>query len=201
MSNKIFTDLLEKITFGISNKEDKIVKIYNYVQNVPWRNINSREAMDIINNNAGTCSGKHKLLQQLYTLMDIEVVELICEHRFIDLSLDLPFQLSSFLTTHSFIDYHNFIKIKNTNNEWIYVDATWDLPLAKLGFPVTINWDGNSNTLLGVNPINIVEVEDSVKFKQDKINKMEISQVENRTKFILMLSDYLDNYRKQLIKN
>lgn len=201
MSNTIFIDLLEKITFGIDSKEDKIVKVYNYVQNIPWKNINSREAVDIINYNAGTCSGKHKLLQQLYNLMNIEVVEFICKHRFVDLSLDLPFQLSSFLATHAFIDYHNFIKIKNTNNEWICVDATWDLPLAKLGFPVTKNWNGSSDTLLGVNPINIIQVEDSVRFKQENINKMELSQIENRAKFIQMLSDYLDNYRKQLAKN
>lgn len=32
------------------------------------------------------------------------------------------------------------------------VDATWDLPLAAAGFPVNTEWDGLSDTFLGIVP-------------------------------------------------
>jgi hypothetical protein len=38
------------------------------------------------------------------------------------------------------------------NGGWILVDATWDLPLKKLGFPVNESWDGVSDTLNAVKP-------------------------------------------------
>ena len=36
---------------------------------------------------------------------------------------------------------------------WILVDATWDLPLAKAGFPINDHWDGYSETKCAVKPL------------------------------------------------
>jgi hypothetical protein len=38
------------------------------------------------------------------------------------------------------------------NEKWVLVDATWDLPLKRLGFPLNESWDGVSNTLNAVKP-------------------------------------------------
>jgi hypothetical protein len=38
------------------------------------------------------------------------------------------------------------------NGKWVLVDATWDLPLKRLGFPVNQTWDGVSRTLNAVRP-------------------------------------------------
>lgn len=36
------------------------------------------------------------------------------------------------------------------------VDATWDLPLEKAGFPVNLHWDGISDTLPAVTPLPVI---------------------------------------------
>ena len=36
------------------------------------------------------------------------------------------------------------------DNRWVLVDATWDLPLKRAGFPVNENWDGRADTLCAV---------------------------------------------------
>ena len=37
---------------------------------------------------------------------------------------------------------------------WILVDATWDRPLVKAGFPVNDHWDGYSEMRWAVKPLN-----------------------------------------------
>jgi hypothetical protein len=39
------------------------------------------------------------------------------------------------------------------NNRWVLVDATWDLPLSRGGFPVNERWDGLADTLCAVKPL------------------------------------------------
>jgi hypothetical protein len=36
---------------------------------------------------------------------------------------------------------------------WVLVDATWDSPLKKAGFPVNEHWDGISDTMCAVLPL------------------------------------------------
>jgi hypothetical protein len=48
------------------------------------------------------------------------------------------------------LDHHLCLKIQ-IDKKWILVDATWDPPLKKVGFPVNENWNGLSDTKLAVN--------------------------------------------------
>ena len=39
------------------------------------------------------------------------------------------------------------------NHRWVLVDATWDRRLKRAGFPVNEHWDGQSDTLCAVKPL------------------------------------------------
>jgi hypothetical protein len=38
------------------------------------------------------------------------------------------------------------------NDRWVLVDATWDRPLKRAGFPVNEHWNGRADTLCAVKP-------------------------------------------------
>jgi hypothetical protein len=50
------------------------------------------------------------------------------------------------------VAYHLACRVQ-VGCRWILVDATWDLPLAKAGFPVNDHWDGYSETRCAVKPL------------------------------------------------
>lgn len=192
--NEELKKFLNKCILGLSKTDERLVHIYNTVRDIHWKSTGSRDPIEVIRNNAGTCSGKHVLLKKLYKYLGIEVGELIAVHRFSTLSLKIPFYLQDYLKKNPFIDYHNFIKI-NHNNRWIIVDATWDKSLEKIGFPISKTWDGLSNTVVCVNPIDIIEVENSIEYKKDLLKKMNLKEFESRRYFLKELSEYLEYFR------
>ncbi len=54
------------------------------------------------------------------------------------------------------------------NGKWILVDATWDIPLSKAGFPVNESWDGISNTLNAVKPLEGIVHRNAKKSDEEK---------------------------------
>ena len=50
------------------------------------------------------------------------------------------------------VAYHLACRVR-INNRWVLVDATWDRPLKRAGFPVNEHWDGRADTLCAVKPL------------------------------------------------
>jgi hypothetical protein len=50
------------------------------------------------------------------------------------------------------IAYHLACRVQ-IGCRWILVDATWDCPLGRAGFPVNDHWDGYSETRCAVKPL------------------------------------------------
>ncbi|MDD4137527.1 MAG: hypothetical protein PHT99_06500, partial [Methanoregula sp.] len=50
------------------------------------------------------------------------------------------------------VAYHLACRVR-INGRWVLVDATWDRPLAKGGFPVNEYWDGYADTKCAVKPL------------------------------------------------
>ncbi|WP_456376480.1 hypothetical protein [Lutibacter sp.] len=143
-----FQNIIKKWTKNQSI-EAKIITLFEKVRDIPYGNIGSRNPLDVYHQNMGTCSGKHALLKALYIELGIHVEDFIIMHSFNKLPIIYPDTIRELLDKTTIIDPHNFIKIRR-DNKWISIDATWDTPLKKYGFPVNENWDGKLNMNISV---------------------------------------------------
>ena len=146
---------------------DRRMAIFNRVRDIPYAVIPELRnpyagPLNILRMNKGSCSPKHFLLGELYENMGIRTryfSYLVYWKDLIDMGIELPFELLTMAKNYKILDYHLCIKIQ-IDRKWILVDATWDLPLKKVGFPVNENWDGLSNTTLAVDSIEETMNED-----------------------------------------
>lgn len=193
MKNKLRRKIINEFVGDIPLNEQTI-KLFEKVRDIPYGNIGSRDPKDVFEKNKGTCSGKHELLKELYLELGIEVKDFIAMHKFNDLKINFPNAVEEILNRTEIIDPHNFFKIK-INGNWITIDITWDKPLKKLGFPVTENWDGKSDTQLCVVPIQIIEAENPIELKKQKISELPEQVQKDRKLFLKKLTEYLDKFR------
>jgi hypothetical protein len=100
---------------------------------------------------------------------------------------DLPIPKEIIQKRDSSIGLHLALKIK-VERKWIYVDATWDPDLEAIGFPVTKNWDGKSDTKFAVPPQEIIEYEE-LPAEKGKIKNLE---------FFDALNEWLEAQRKKI---
>jgi len=108
----------------------------------------------LLEKNKGSCTEKHLFLGKEFKKLGVPVRYLLIKFDWND--LPIPKGIIS-QKEGSSVSWHSALKIK-PKDKWIYVDATWDPKLAKAGFPVTKNWDGNSDTKLAVPPKKIIEL-------------------------------------------
>jgi hypothetical protein len=69
------------------------------------------------------------------------------------------------------------------------------ISLAGLGFEVNENWDGKSKMNICVVPEEILEMENSLEFKENFTAELDEKTQKRRKKFINELSEYLGKYR------
>jgi len=147
---------------------DKRIAIFNRVRDIPYAVISELKnpyagPLNILKMNKGSCSPKHFLLGELYENMGIRTRYFsypIYWKDLIDMGIELPSELLTMARNYRILDYHLCLKIQ-IDRKWILVDATWDQPLKKVGFPVNENWDGLNDTKLAVNSIEEVMNEDA----------------------------------------
>ncbi|NLP57242.1 hypothetical protein [Lutibacter sp. B1] len=172
--------------------DDKIITLFNKVRDIPYGDIGSRNPLDVIKNNKGTCSGKHELLKAIYKELGFEVKDFIIIHKFNDLPVRFPENIRAILDKNQIVDPHNFFKIKRNDN-WFVVDVTWDSNLEKLGFPVNKNWDGVSDMNISVAlGGEIYETVKPLELKRDLIAKLPTEVQKDRTLFLKELTKWLD---------
>jgi hypothetical protein len=174
-------------------KEQILVRLFEKVRDIPYGTTGSRDPEQVYLKNMGTCSGKHFLLYELLIALGFEVKQFVCSHKFKSFTVKFPQKLQELLNC-DFLDYHNFLKVM-INGKLLIMDATWDLPLKKYGFPVKEKWDGKTDTMLGVVPIQSWETKDPEKFKEDKIGQMPQAEQEARKIFIRELSAWTATLR------
>ena len=99
----------------------------------------------------GYCGPKHYLLAEMYRRLGYEVVYATFPFMWNDLDLQSPQELRQ-LATRLPIAHHLACRVR-INSNWVLVDATWDRPLKRAGFPVNEHWDGRADTLCAVKPL------------------------------------------------
>lgn len=123
--------------------EKNLVKIFQYVQKIPYQVCKFEK--DSINKNLkfGDCRHKSELLYQLLKKENFEVkkIKVIFDWR----DLPIPIRIISILIKSPTTWSHDALKVK-IKDKWLKVDCTWNPELENKGFPITKDWDGKTDT-------------------------------------------------------
>ncbi|MCB0917447.1 MAG: hypothetical protein KDC39_02630 [Actinobacteria bacterium] len=111
-------------------------------------------ARHVLTHERGTCTPKHTVLGCMYSLLGFDVRYLFYPMRWAAQQLDYPQHLLELARALPECNHEN-IQIR-VEGKWVIVDATYDLPLARIGAHVTPTWDGIANCAVAVDCENVV---------------------------------------------
>lgn len=136
------------------------IAVFEQVRDIPYYLVEQVDgpydwAASILENNKGSCAPKHYLLGLLFPMLGVQVKYFTCPFRWGEQDLQYPDDLKA-MTNELPIGYHTACKAF-LRDRWVLIDATWDSPLSKEGFPVNLNWDGLSGMRNAVTPFEEVE--------------------------------------------
>lgn len=142
-------------THGLGPRQSRI-SVFEHIRNIPYslsvRMTDPKTAPEqILAEGKGYCGPKHYLLAAMYRKLGLEVVYATFPFLWNDPDLHYPPDLRA-LSAVVPVSYHLACRVR-VDGRWILVDATWDPPLAKGGFPVNESWDGISDTRCAVRPL------------------------------------------------
>jgi len=140
------------------------IKIYETVRDIPYavipELIDARRYTEILQTGRGSCTPKHFLLAEMYRRLGLLTLFVAYPFRWgerAEVFKDYPARLRE-LAQKQPIGYHLACKVE-INGRLVVVDATLDLPLAKLPeLPVNKVWDGVSDTQLPMTPVGEEQV-------------------------------------------
>ena len=158
---------------------DNIIELFERVQKVPYYCLEHRDYEKMFKLKKGSCWEKNIWLGKELRKHGIKVKFYLIEFDWF--TLPVPKDIFE-LRKH--VGHHIALKAK-IGGKWIWIDPTWDPPLAKAGFPVTINWNGKNNTKLAVKPIKMKLIK-----PKDKIT------IKTNQEFFNAINSYLDRIRK-----
>lgn len=162
-----------------------IISAFKKVRDIPYR------IPFALGENDDCCSGKHRLLKDLFNKQGLEVRYRVCS--FLWSSLNLPEKVAKI--PHEDHSTHLYLEAL-INKKWVIVDATWDIGLKKI-FKVN-KWDGKSDTKLAVKPIDIFSPQKSADIMNSE-NYEEMKQDRKvNGKFYKALNKWLEEIRRQV---
>lgn len=136
------------------------INVFNQIREIPYRIVPDMHdpiegPQKLMEFGCGSCTPKHFMLGYMFTQLDLIVKYVSFPYSWNQFQLDYPGDLRK-LSENLPIEYHLACKVQ-IENRWAYIDATWDTPLKKAGFPVNEFWDGIGNTLIAIDPIDEIE--------------------------------------------
>lgn len=109
----------------------------------------------VLETRRGSCHPKHVILGRMFARLGIPIKLVTYPMRWVDQPLEFPPRLRELareLPTVSHLDAK-----ARLDGAWRRIDATYDPPLARIGAPVTLDWDGRGDTPLAVVALGEVE--------------------------------------------
>lgn len=140
------------------------ISLFEHVRDIPYaliphiRNY-ERGPSELLKGMRGSCTPKHFLLGLLFERLGLEIRYATFPFSWNDPDIRYPDELRE-LAAALPTEYHLAMRVL-VDGQWRLVDATWDSPLAAAGFPVNESWDGVSDMLLAVKPIEEIENRDA----------------------------------------
>jgi hypothetical protein len=182
---------------GHLTPEERLVSAYVSVRDIPYGGANSPNPFGVLVQNRGTGKGKHMLLKLVFEALGYEVKEYWCRHDFTKMPIEpWPAVLEEF-RKEPLIGFHDFIKVK-IGDRFVAVDATYDKPLAALGFP-SQEWDGKSEMELPVHCEEIFPVEAPIDEHKRRLVKSLTPEMQDRRKrFLKTLKKWMEEERAKM---
>lgn len=169
---------------------------YEFVRDIAYGNIGSRSAFDVLLARKGTCSGKHALLRMFFESLGYEVQSWFAEHDFSQFPIQPWPQTLAEFREKNIPDFHDFLKV-NIAGQWITVDAVFDAPLVRLGFPL-LQWDGQMSMELPIHALRVFPAEGDVEsHKKALIASLPQEVQELRKRFLSSLTAWLEKERRE----
>lgn len=143
---------------------DARISLFEHVRDIPYaviphiRNYESGPG-ELLRGMRGSCTPKHFLLGILFERLGLEIRYATFPFSWNDSEIRYPDELRE-LAAALPTEYHLALRVL-IDGGWRLVDATWDTPMKEAGFPVNESWDGMSDTLLAVKPIEEIENRDA----------------------------------------
>jgi hypothetical protein len=145
----------EEWTHGLDTRES-MISIFSHIRDIPYSLMvpadDPKISMEhLLVKGKGSCGPKHYLLAEMFRKLNVNVVYATIAFSWNDPDLHYPPGLRE-LAARLPIAHHLACRVQ-VGCRWILVDATWDPPLSKAGFPVNDHWDGFSETRCAVKPL------------------------------------------------
>ena len=142
-------------TEGLDPHQSRIA-IFTHIRDIPYslegpRADPGREMEQLLSRGRGSCGAKHYLLAEMFRRLGLNVIYATFAFSWNDPDLHYPPSLRE-LSACLPVIHHLACRVQ-IGRRWALVDATWDPPLAKAGFPVNLNWDGYAATKCAVKPL------------------------------------------------
>jgi len=180
---------------------DKRISVFQHIRDIPYAIV--AELRDpytgpsrMLEINRGSCAPKHLLLAKTFGMLGIPVKYASYLFKWDDPSIKYPKDLRS-LVKKMPMSAHLACKAE-IDGKWILLDATWDPPLTKLGFPVNKSWDGLSNTRNAVTFISEVvheTLDDRIKYSSELRGLYTKEKATLYEEFSRKLNAWLDSIR------
>lgn len=144
----------------------------------------------------GSCSPKHYLLGSICKELELQVVYLTYPFYWDELGVDYPDFLKR-LAEEMPLTYHLAIEVC-IGKEKFLLDATWDSPLGKAGFPINKIGDKLTNTKIAIVPSGKPVIHTSALERDEWIQslKVNVTNAESKFEFYIALNAWLEQIRK-----
>lgn len=198
--NLKYKKLLEEWTGGSSGKE-ALIKVFEKVRDIPFQFIGSRDIDSMLKAGVGTCNAKHMLLKELADGLGYKTRYIVDKFNLSDFLKGLDHDDSRIVELEEIASrmspyYHTYLQIE-INGKWVSVDITFDSAIARYGFVVATEWDGDSDTRLPHAPLETHVVKDEPgQLKERLLSDEPPENKQLRKEFFAKLNDYITSLRK-----
>ncbi len=177
------------------------IKIFEQIRDIPYGLIPGlidpeKGPVGILAHNRGSCSPKHFLLGIMYEKLHIPIKYATYPFYWNDPAIDYTIALRQ-MAEQMPLEYHVACKVF-INQKWILLDATWDQPLKRAGFPVNETWDGMSDTLNAVRPLDEIvhkDVQERIEYVREKTAHFTDTENLLRLNFYYEFNKWLEDVR------
>lgn len=162
-----------------------MINCFRFVRDIPYRIPTSVDEPDYC------CSGKHKILYQLFNALKIKVRYRVCEFLWSEVGLPKEVQKIS----HENLCTHIYLEVFISSKSWIIVDATWDKRLSKI-FHIN-DWNGKTDTIIALKPTKVYSPSESKKYVETESVVDVVSDLKINGKFYAAVNKWLEGIRAQ----
>ncbi len=189
-------------TEGLNSQEARVA-VFNQIRDIPYYLVPQMAdpeewAASILHNCKGSCSPKHYLLGILFGKLGIPIKYVTYPFKWLEQPIKYPAELKE-LAQGLPIGYHAACKAY-INDKWVLVDATWDIALKKAGFPLNDHWDGVSDTLNAVMPLEEVihkSLEERLNYVREKKKLFTEAEKATYAEFMEKFNAWLESLRRK----